>query len=40
VDELSITHFDEGIDAFLAAMNHENTQIATMAALLLKKKYL
>jgi hypothetical protein len=35
-----MNNFDQGIEAFLMTMNHENTQIATLAALLLKKKYL
>lgn len=40
VDQIPINSFDQGIEAFLITMNHENTQVATMAALLLKKKYL
>lgn len=40
VDQIPVSNFDQGIDAFLMTMNHENTQVATMAALLLKKKYL
>ena len=40
VENIPLTHFDQGIDAFLLTMNHENIQVASMAALLLKKKYL
>ena len=40
VDMIPVNNFDQGIDAFLMTMNHENTQVSTMAALLLKKKYL
>ena len=32
--------FEPGIDAFLASMTHENSNVAAMGALLLKKKYL
>lgn len=40
VDQIPLSHFDQGIEAFLMTMSHENTQVAAMAALLLKKKYL
>lgn len=40
VDNIPLTHFDQGIEAFLLTMNHQNPQVASMAALLLKKKYL
>lgn len=40
VDQIPLNNFDQGIDAFLMTMNHENIQVASMAALLLKKKYL
>ena len=40
VDQIPLQSFDQGIEAFLITMNHENVQVATMAALLLKKKYL
>lgn len=40
VDQIPHSNFDQGIDAFLMTMNHENMQVASMAALLLKKKYL
>lgn len=40
VDMIPVNSFDQGIEAFLMTMNHENTQVASMAALLLKKKYL
>ena len=40
VDQIPINNFQQGIDAFLITMNHENNQVATMAAVLLKKKYL
>lgn len=40
VDQIPTNSFEQGIDAFLISMNHENPHVATMAALLLKKKYL
>ena len=39
VDQIPVNNFDQGIDAFLMTMNHQNSQVATMAAVLLKKKY-
>ena len=39
VDQIPVNSFDQGIDAFLITMNHQNSQVATMAAVLLKKKY-
>ena len=40
IETIPVNHFEQGIDAFLMSMNHENPQVSTMAALLLKKKYL
>lgn len=40
VADIPMTNFDQGIDAFLLSMNHENAQVSAMAVLLLKKMYL
>lgn len=47
IEQIPLNSFEQGIDAFIASMGHQNpqvpysiTQVSTMAALLLKKKYL